>query len=88
MEFDNYKRIGAKILDPAILKKQEDSNGEIIKGTDNPALRTYDADLLKELSFHALQMNGSRRSKLLMLQNLKKTAAGLMSFLKNKYQLE
>lgn len=88
MEFDNYKRIGAKILDPAILKKQEAADGEIIRGTDNPALRTYDADLLKELSFHALQMNGSRRSKLLMLENLKKTAAGLMAFLNNNYHLE
>ena len=87
MEFDNYRQIGAKILDPAVLKKQETATGDIVRGDDNPALRTYDADLLKELSFHALQMNGSRRSKLLMLANLKTTAMKLMSFLENKYRI-
>ena len=87
-EFDNYKRVAAKIFDPAILRKQEGDNGEIIKGNYNPSLRTYDPELLKELAFHVLQMNGSRRSKVLILENLKKTATALMSFLKDKYRLE
>jgi hypothetical protein len=87
-EFDNYKRVGAKILDPAVLRKQETENGEIIRGNGNPILMTYDPALLKELGFHALQMNGSRRSKVLMLENLKKTASALMTFLRDKYHLE
>lgn len=87
-EFDNYKRVAAKIFDPGILRKQEDDNGEIVRGNHNPMLRTYDTELLKELGFHTLQMNGSRRGKLLMLENLKKTAKDLLSSLKNKYHLE
>ena len=87
-EFDNYKHVAAKILDPGILRKQEADDGEILRGNENPALRTYDIALLKELGFHTLQMNGSRRSKLLLLGNLKKTAATLMAFLKDKYHLD
>jgi len=87
-EFDNYKNNAAKILDPAILRRQETDKGVILRSTDNPALRTYDAELLKELGFHTLQMNGSRRSKLLILEELKKGAEELMVYLKNKYHLE
>jgi hypothetical protein len=72
LEFDTYKRVAAKIFDPSILRRQENDLGDILTSNDNPALRTYDADLLKELGFHVLQMNGSRRSKLGMLENLKK----------------
>jgi hypothetical protein len=77
-----------KILDPAILRRQETDKGIILRSTDNPSLRTYDVELLKELGFHTLQMNGSRRSKLLILEKLKKGADELMAYLKNKYPLE
>jgi hypothetical protein len=87
-EFDNFKRIAAKIIDPGILRRQEDSNGEIQRSNDNPSLSTYDASLLKELAFHTLQMNGSRRSKIGMLQNLKKTAVQLKSYLVKEYKIE
>ncbi len=87
-EFDNYKRIAAKVLDPAILRKQEGADGQIQLGKNNPSLMTYDGSMLKELGFHVLQMNGSRRSKILMLENLKKSAEELMGYLKNKYNLE
>ena len=86
-EFDNYKRIGAKILDPGILRRQEDSNGEIQRSNDNPSLITYDTGMLKELGFHTLQMNGSRRSKILLLENMKKSGKDLIDYLKYKYRL-
>jgi len=84
-EFDNFKRIAAKIFDPSILRRQENDLGDILMSNDNPALRTYDEDLLKELGFHTLQMNGSRRSKIGMLQNLKETAVHLKSYLQKQY---
>lgn len=87
-EFDNFKRVAAKIFDPSILRRQENDLGDILTSNDNPALRTYDADLLKELGFHTLQMNGSRRSKLGMLENLKKTAAHLKTYLQKEYHLK
>ncbi|MEO6219178.1 MAG: hypothetical protein ABIO81_02035 [Ginsengibacter sp.] len=87
-EFDNYKRIAAKILDPGILRKQEGANGEIQLSNYNPTLITYDAGMLKELGFHTLQMNGSRRSKIILLENLKKAANDLISSLQDKYHLQ
>jgi hypothetical protein len=87
-EFDNYKRVAAKIFDPFILRRQENDFGEILQSSDNPALRTYNADLLKEVGFHTLQMNGSRRSKIVMLENLKKTAVNLKSYLQKEYHLK
>jgi hypothetical protein len=87
-EFDNYKIIAAKVLDPGVLRRQETDKGEILRSTDNPVLRTYNAELLKELGFHTLQMNGSRRSKLLVLETLKKNAEELIVYLKRKYILE
>ncbi len=87
-EFDNYKNVGAKILDPGILRKQEDDKGEILRSNDNPSLITYDAGLLKELGFHTLQMNGSRRSKILLLENMKKSGEELFVYLKDKYHLD
>jgi len=87
-EFDNFKHIAAKILDPAILRRQEDDNGSIERSNDNPSLRTYDTELLKEMAFHTLQMNGSRRSKVLLFENLKKSAEDLIGDLKKEYRLE
>lgn len=88
VEFDNYKRVAAKIFEPAILRRQENDLGEILTSTDNPVLRSYDIALLKELGFHVLQMNGSRRSKTGKLENLKKTAVNLKSYLQKEYHLE
>ncbi len=87
-EFDNYKRTAARILDPGILRRQENDYGEIQRSNDNPSLINYDAALLKELAFHTLQMNGSRRSKILLLENMKKSGEELISYLKNKYHLK
>ena len=87
-EVNNFKNVGAKILDPSILRKQEGEEGEIQRSNDNPALQTYDAGLLKELAFHTLQMNGSRRSKMKMLEKMKKNGQDLLSFLKDKYHLK
>ena len=87
-EFDNYKRVAAKIFDPGILRKQENDAGDIMRSNDNPQLITYDANLLKELGFHTLQMNGSKRGKLAMFEALKKTAVDLKSYLQKEYHLE
>ena len=87
-EFDNYKRVAAKILDPAILRKQEGADGEIELGNYNPSLMSYDGAMLKELSFHTLQMNGSRRSKILLFENMKKSGEELLVYLKDKYHLK
>ena len=87
-EFDNFKQVAAKIIDPSILRRQEADNGTIERSTDNPALRTYDTEMLKELAYHAVQMNGSRRSKLLLFEKLMKSAEDLNIYLGKEYHLD
>ncbi|MBP6687161.1 MAG: hypothetical protein KA160_04815 [Lacibacter sp.] len=87
-EFDNFKHIAAKILDPAILRRQEADKGNIERSTNNPTLRTYDIEMLKEMAFHTVHMNGSRRSKVLLFEKLKKSAEALTAYLKKEYHLE
>jgi len=87
-EFDNFKHIASKILDPAILRRQEADNGNIERSNDNPSLRTYDTEMLKEMAFHTLYMDGTRRSRLLLFEKLKKSAEDLIADLKKEYQLE
>lgn len=86
-EFDNFKKLAAKIFEPGIMRKQENAEGGIMRSTNNPQLRTYDAELLKELSFHALQMNGSRRSRLPELKRLETSAKELLATLQKSYHL-
>jgi hypothetical protein len=87
-EFDNFKHIAAKILDPAILRRQETGKGNIERSDDNPSLRTYDIEMLKEMAFHTLHMNGTRRSRLLLFEKLKTSAEELTGYLKEKYHLK
>ena len=87
-EFLDYRRIASKIVDPDIFHKQENSNGDIIKSTDNPKLRSYDIELLKELGFYTVHLNGTRRGMLRVLETLKKTAEELIQFLKKEYHIE
>lgn len=87
-EFDNFKKVAARILDPAVLRANESPDGHIRRSNNNPSLRTYDPELLKELSFHVLQMNGSRRSKISLLEIMKKSGEELVGFLKAKYHLK
>ncbi|TMI95556.1 MAG: hypothetical protein E6H08_06325 [Bacteroidetes bacterium] len=88
LEFDSYKRVAAKIFDPGILRRQENNASEIIRSHYNPSLLSYDANLLKELGFHVLQMSGSRRSRLGVLQAQSTKALQLKSYLQEEYHLE
>ncbi len=87
-EFNNFKKVAAKILDPAILRRQETDNGNIERSNDNPSLRTYDIEILKEMAFHTLHMNGTRRSRVLLFEKLKKSAEELTVYLKKEYHLK
>jgi hypothetical protein len=88
LEFDNYKRVAAKIFNPRILRRQENNASDIMRSHDNPSILSYDARLLKELGFHVVQMSGSRRSRLGMLQAQKVKAVQLKLYLQKEYHLE
>ena len=87
-EFDAYKEAAAKIIDPGIYRRQENPDGTINRSTDNPPLLSYDAALLKQLEFHAVQMNGSRRSVIPLIKKLRRSAEELLKYLKDNYHIE
>lgn len=87
-EFSEYKIIGAKIFDPIVLRKMEMEDGSISRSVNNPVLRSYDKELLKELGFFILQINGSRRSILKAEYNIKKSADELITYLEKNYEME
>ena len=87
LEFDNYKKVAARILDPMVLRSAELEDGSIIRTSNNPLLMTYDPIALKEMAFHGIQMNGSRRGRIEMLEVLRTLAHELPAYIQEEYHL-
>jgi hypothetical protein len=87
-EFSEYEHIAAHIFDPAILRRQESNTGAIMRSYDSPALLTYDNNLLKQLAFTVVQMDGSRRYRLGLLKAQKLQAEKLQSYLQKEYHFK
>ncbi|HEU5167693.1 MAG TPA: hypothetical protein VFU29_19240 [Chitinophagaceae bacterium] len=87
-EFNEYKKIAAKIFDPAVFLKMEGYNSEINRTTENPPLRTTDIELLQELSVFSVYMHGTKKGILGVDEELKIAGAELMEYLQKEYHLE
>jgi hypothetical protein len=87
-EFNEYKKIAAKIFDPAVFLKMEGSNGEIKRTNENPSFRTTDNELLQELSVFSVYMLGTKRGILAAAQELKNAGSELLEYLEKEYHLE
>jgi hypothetical protein len=88
IEFVEYKKLAAKIFDPAIFRKMENDSGGVNRGNDNPPLRTYDLELLKEFGINIVYLNGTRKGLLPTEETLKKSALELIDYLEKQYHLE
>ena len=86
-EFDAYKEAAAYVIDPGIYRRQENPDGSIRRSTDNPALLTYEPGPLKRMEFHAVQFNGSRRSLIPLMEQLRRTATELLEYLREHYTI-
>lgn len=87
-EFNEYKKVAAKIFDPAVFIKMEGNNGTIVRISNNPSLRTTDPELLQELSIFSVYMNGTKKGILGADEELKIAAADLIEYLQKEYHLE
>ena len=83
-----FKAIASQIMDPAIYQKQVNTDGTITRITGNLSLLTYNPVLLKQLGFYAVEMNGSRRGMIPLLEKMKQSAANLLEYLQKTYHLE
>ena len=79
--------MAAKIFDPVVFRRQESVNG-IAMSTNNPPLRTYDQEILKEFGISMVYLNGTRRGLLPVEEKLKASGKELISFLEEEYHLK
>ena len=87
-EFSDYKKIAAKIFEPAVFRKTEAGNGGINRTNDNPQLRISNPELLKELGIYSIYLNGTRRGILPLLTGLKKDGEDLINYLEKVYHFK
>ena len=87
-EFNEYKRVAAKVFEPAVFREMEQNDGSIARASTNPSLQTNNLGLLKELANFAIYMNGSRRGLLTFEKSFQKTATELLTYLEDEYHLE
>ena len=87
-EFTEYKKVAAKIFDPAVFLKMEGNGSEIKRTGENFPLRTTDNQLLQELSCFSVYMHGTKKGILATDEELKITGKELIEYLQNEYHLE
>jgi hypothetical protein len=87
-EFNEYKKIAAKIFDPAVFLKMEGNNSEVKRTNENPPLRTRDNELLQELSVFSIYMHGTKKGILGVDEELKIAGSELIEYLQREYRLE
>jgi len=87
-EFTEYKKVAAKIFDPAIFLKMEGNNDEIGRSSENPPLRSSNNELLQELSVFAVYIHGTRKGIIRNSEEVKSQGAELLRYLKEQYHLD
>jgi hypothetical protein len=87
-EFTEYKKVAAKIFDPAIFLKMEGNNDEIRRSSENPPLRSANNELLQELSVFAVYIHGTRKGIIGNSEDVKSQGAELLRYLKEQYHLD
>ena len=87
-EFTEYKKVAAKIFNPAVFLSSEGINDEIKRLTNNPVLRTTNNELLQELSIFSVYMHGTKKGILGNDEALKTSGTVLIKYLQNEYQLQ
>ena len=83
-----FKAVASGIMDHSIYRIQVNPDGAVDRVPGNLALLTYDAMQLRQLGFYAVQMNGSRRGMIPLLQKIKQSAEELLMFLQKTYHLK
>jgi len=83
-----FKEVASKIMDQGIYRKQINPDGSVARISGNLSLLAYDEATLNQLGFFAVQMNGSRRGMIPLLQKLKLSAEELSDYLQKTYHLE
>jgi hypothetical protein len=87
-EFNEFKKVAAKVFDPAVFIRMEGEKGEINRTDENPSLRTTDFELLQELSVFSVYMDGTKKGILGADEELKIAGSELIGYLQKEYHLK
>ena len=87
-EFNEFKKVAAKVFDPAVFIRMEGEKGEINSTAENPSLRTTDFELLQELSVFSVYMDGTKKGILGADEELKIAGSELIGYLQKEYHLK
>jgi hypothetical protein len=83
-----FKEVASKVMSQSVYRDQINPDGSVARIQGDLSLLTYDATVLNQLGFYAVQMNGSRTGMVNILQNLKQSAAELLDYLQKTYHLK
>ena len=83
-----FKEVASKVMSQSVYRDQINPDGSVARIQGDLSLLSYDATVLNQLGFYAVQMNGSRTGMVNILQNLKQSAAGLLDYLQKTYHLK
>lgn len=87
-EFTEYKKMAAKVFDPAVFIKMEGKNDKIERTSENPPLRTTDHELLQELSVFSVYMHGTKKGIIGVAEELRIAGAELIDYLQKEYHMK
>lgn len=83
-----FKDVASKVMSQSVYRDQINPDGSVARIQGDLSLLSYDATVLNQLGFYAVQMNGSRTGMVNILQNLKQSAAELLDYLQKTYHLK
>jgi hypothetical protein len=84
----DYRTTAAKIFNPVVLDKMFDAENNISRPTDNPALFSFDKNILNELGFKLQTTKVLNRANKLNAKKLLKQAVNLLNTLEKEYHLK
>jgi hypothetical protein len=80
-----FKEVASRVMSQKIYRDQINPDGSVTRTPGNLSLLTYDATILNQLGFYAVQMNGSRKGMRQFLHGIKHSAEDLLMYLQKKY---
>jgi hypothetical protein len=87
-EFTEYKKIAARIFEPAVFLKMQGKKDEILRSTDNPLLQHTDKEMFKQLAVFVVYMNGTKVGIINADEELIQSGATFIAYLEKEYHLE
>jgi hypothetical protein len=86
-EFNEYKKVAAKIFNAGIFLEMEVVDGDIRRTVEDLSLRSNDPELFHEMAVFALYMSGTKKGILHGSKELQTSGRKLIEFLKKEYHL-